>query len=140
MPTFSNNGQQLAANWDNSGGLTDITSISGTDSLAFQPVNDRGHYSAGVLRSLPTGERIYSGYPIVEFVHAWISDGQIERLKTTYPGNCTLKHHITESVGSSDVQTSNVINITDYNQVANLERLSNGYKDFVSRWVIVEVL
>lgn len=141
MPTFANNGQQLAAGWNNTGGLADITSITGvTDGLAFQPVNDRGRYSQGVLRNLTTGGTYYEGLTVVEFAHAWISDGQIERLKTTYAGNCTLKHHIAESVTSSDVQTSNVVNVTDYNQIANLERLANGYRDFISRWVIVEVL
>lgn len=141
MPTLANNGQQIAAGWDNTGGLADITSITGvTDGLAFQPVNDRGKYSQGVLRNLPTGGTYYSGLPIVEFVHPWISDGGIERLKTTYAGNCTLKHHISESVGQSDLQTSNVVNNTDYNQLDGLERLSNGYKDFISRWVVVEIL
>lgn len=140
MPTFASNGQQIAAAWDNTGGLQHFTAITGTDSLAFQPVDDRGRYSEGILRNLPTGDIYYEGFTVVEFAHAWISDGQIERLKTTYAGNCTLKHHIAESVTSSDVQTSNVVNATDWNQLESLERISTGYKDFISRWVIVEVL
>lgn len=140
MPTFQNNGQQLAAGWNNTGGLANITAITGTDSAYFQPVDDRGRYSQGVLRQLPNGGTYYSGFPIVQFAHAWISDGQIETMKTTYAGNCTLKHHITESVGSSDLQTSNVINATDWNQVSSLERLANGYKGFISTWVVVEIL
>lgn len=140
MPTLANNGQQLSAGWDNTGGLTDFTSINGTDSKPFQPVNDRGGYSQGVKRDLTTGGTYYSGIPVVRITHSWISDGQIETLKTTYVGNCTLKHHITESVGKTDVQTSNVINGTDYNQVNGLERLADGYKNFVSTWAVVEIL
>lgn len=140
MPTFASNGQQISAGWNNTGGLAHFTAISGTDSLAFQPVDDRGRYSPGVLIELPTGGVIYEGFQTVEFVHAWISDGQIETMRTTYGGNCTLKHHVTDSVGSTDVQTANVVNATDFNQLDGLERLANGYKGFVSKFNIVEVL
>lgn len=141
MPTFASNGQQIAAGWNMSGSVAHFTAIAGvTDGLYFQPVDDRGRYSQGVLRNLPTGDIYYEGFTVVEFAHAWLSDGGIERLKTTYAGNCTLKHHIAESVTSSDLQTSNVVNATDWNQLSGLERISTGYKDFVSRWLIVEVL
>jgi hypothetical protein len=141
MPTFANNGQQIAAGWNNAGSLANITSLTGvTDGYAFQPVNDRGQYSEGVVRQLTTGGEYFEGYPSVRFISPWISDGQIERLKTTYRGNCTLKHHISESVTSSDVQTSNVIFNLDLAQLQNLERIADGYKDFVWTFIIVEVL
>lgn len=140
MPVFASNGQQIAAGWNNTAGLAHFTAITGTDSLAFQPVDDRGQYSEGVVHQLTTGGTYTEGLPIVQITHPWLSDGGIERLKTTYAGNCTLKHHLPESVGSTDVQTANVINVTEWNQLSGLERIANGYKDFVSRFVIVEIL
>ena len=88
---------------------------------------------------LPTGGTFTVGLPTLKITHAWISDGQIETLKT-YRGNCTLKHHIEDSVGKTDVQTSNVIFNMDLNQLNGLRRNQNGYEGFVSDFTIVEVL
>lgn len=134
-----NQGQMLALAWNNTAGLTNITSLVGTDGKKFLPVKDRGFYLPGVIRSLPTGGILYSGLPVVDFVHSWISDGQIERLMT-YRGNVTIRHHISESVGRLDIQTSNAIYNMDLNQLAQLTRRQDGYEGFVSRFVIVEVI
>lgn len=135
-----NQGHQIAAGWNQTAGLQNITSILGTDGVNFLPVKDRGFYSPGILRQLPTGGVFTVGLPTVKFISPWISDGQIERLKLTYNGNCTLKHHISESVGRNDVQTSNVIFNLDLNQLQPDNRLTNGYKGFIWNFVIVEVL
>lgn len=134
-----NQGQAISLGWSNQSNLKEITALLGTDGINFLPVKDRGFYTAGVVRALPTGGIFYSGLPTVEFLHPWISDGQIETLMT-YRGNCTLRHHITESVGKNDTQDSNVIFNLDLNQLSGLERKRNGYEGFVSKFVIVEVL
>lgn len=134
-----NQGQELALNWNNTAQLKNFTSLIGTDGVNFLPVNDRGHYSAGVIRQLPTGGIFYSGLPVVQMQHPWLSDGQLETL-LTYLGNCTLKHHIPQSVGRLDIQTSNVVFNPDLNQLASLQRKRNGYVGFLSTFVIVEVL
>lgn len=134
-----NQGQEIALGWSNQANLKNFTALVGTDGINFLPVNDRGGYTVGVIHNLPTGGIYYSGLPSVEITHPWISDGQIETLKT-YRGNCTLKHHIEDSTGKTDVQTSNVIFNMDLNQLKGLRRRKNGYDGFVSRFVIVEVL
>lgn len=134
-----NQGQQIALNWSNQSNLKNITALLGTDGVNFLPVKDRGFYAPGVIIPLPTGGIHYEGLPVVDFVHPWISDGQIETLMI-YRGNCTLRHHITESVGKNDTQVSNVVFNLDLNQVNGLARRQNGYLDFISRFVIVEVL
>jgi hypothetical protein len=134
-----NNGQSIALAWDNTAGLKDFTALVGTDGLNFLPVNDRGRYMPGVIQPLTTGGQYYTGLPVVEIVHPWISDGQIETLMT-YQGNCTLRHHISQSVGKLDTQISNVVFNLDLTQLAGLQRIENGYQGFISRFVVVEVL
>lgn len=133
-----NAGQQIALGW-NAPTLMNFTALVGTDGKPFLPVEDRGGYLAGVIRPLPTGGIYYAGMPAIQLTHPWVSDGQIATLKT-YRGNCTLKHHIEDSVGKQSVQTSNVIFNLDTNQLAGLQRRHDGYEGFVSTFVIVEVL
>lgn len=134
-----NQGQQIALNWSNQSALKNITALLGTDGKIFLPVSDRGQYSPGVIRALPTGGIYYAGLPTVVFVHPWLSDGQLETLKT-YRGNVTIRHHIEDSVGKTDVQTSNAIYNMDLNQLAGLERKADGWVDFVSNFIITEVI
>lgn len=133
---WTSNGQQIVTGWNNSGTTVAFTGLVGTDSKYFLPVDDRGGYSPGQLVNLPTGGVYFEGYPSVNITHAWISDGQIETMKT-YQGNCTLKHHLPESVGSTDLQASNVIYVMDLNQLDSLTRVGDGYENFVSRFIIV---
>lgn len=134
-----NQGQELALNWNNTAGLKNFTALVGTDGASFLPVYDRGLYVPGVIRQLTTGGIYYAGLPTVDIVHPWLSDGQLETLKT-YRGNCTLRHHIDDSVGKNDTQVSNVVFNLDLTQERSLKRVRNGYENFVSRFVIVEVL
>lgn len=134
-----NQGQQIALNWSNQSALKNITALLGTDNRIFLPVSDRGQYSPGVIRNLPTGGIYYAGLPTVAFIHPWLSDGQIETLKT-YRGNVTIRHHIEDSVGKTDVQTSNAVFNLELNQLNGLERKADGWVDFISNFVIVEVL
>ncbi len=134
-----NQGQEIALGWDNPAGFKRFTALIGTDGKHFLPVDDRGGYLQGVIQQLTTGGIYYTGMPTVTITHSWISDGQIETLKT-YRGNCTLKHHIDDSAGKTDLQISNVIFNLDLNQLASLERDAFGYRDFRSTFTIVEVL
>lgn len=134
-----NNGQEIARNWDNTAGLTYFTALIGTDGEHFLPVNDRGGYSPGVIIPLSTGGITIEGLPTVRITHPWISDGQIETLKA-YAGEVTLKHHISESRGKTDLQTSNAMFNFDETQLSGLKRLANGYRDFVSSFTVVEVI
>ncbi len=134
-----NNGQSIALGWDNTAGLKDFTALVGTDGVNFLPVNDRGRYLPGVIQRLTTGGQYTTGLPTVAMLHPWLSDGQIETLMT-YQGNCTLRHHVSESVGRLDTQISNVIFNLDLTQIGSLPRVENGYRGFVSTFTIVEVL
>lgn len=138
-PRYPNQGQHIALGWNNAPLLKAITELVGTDGERFIAVNDRGLYSPGVIRQLPTGGILYSGMPTVHFISPWITDGQIETLKT-YSGNVTIRHHIDDSLNKGDVQTSNAIFNLDLNQLAGLERVENTYKAFRWDFVIVEVI
>lgn len=134
-----NQGQQIALGWNMQSLLKDITALIGTDGHNFMPVDDRGLYSSGVIRNMPTAGIQYVGLPTVGFFHPTITDGQIATLKT-YRGNVTIKHHIEDSVGKLTVQTSNAVYNMDLNQLLNLKRQQNQYIGFISNFVIVEVI
>lgn len=133
-----NQGQAIGSGWDVVT-LTNITALIGADGMPFLPVYDRGLYSPGVIRFLPTGGIFYDGMPSVQFIHPAMSDGQVETW-LTFDGNVTLLHHITDSVGVLSVQKSNAVLVFDRNQFASLTRRQNAWQRVVSRFNIVEVL
>jgi len=135
---YQNQGQQIALGW-NVSTLIDITALYGTDGERFLAVTDRGKYSPGQFIMLATGSFLYSGTPTVSWVHPFMTDGQIETW-LTYVGAVTIRYHITDSVGRTDTQKANAYLNFDQNQLANLQRTHDGWRDVVSSFVIKEVI
>jgi len=142
LPNYPNQGQKLAFGWDAVPQLKNVTAYLGTDGLAFLPVQDRNGYTNGVERNLGTSGIAYSGVPIVEWTSPWISDGQLKFLLDSngVSGNVTVAVHTPESVGSEDVSNYNAVLNIDLNQLPNLRRERNGYRDFKWKFALVEVL
>ena len=133
-----NQGQAIGSGW-NVATLTNITALIGTDGQPFLPVYDRGLYTAGVIRNMPTGAILYSGLTTVTFIHPVMTDGQLDAW-LNYVGNVTIQHHITDSIGKLSVQKSNAVLNFDRNQFANLTRRDDGWQRVASLFIITEVL
>jgi hypothetical protein len=145
FPSYPNQGQMIASNWDNVAGLRNITAYFGTDGLRFLPVQDRNGYTGGVERTMNTGGVLHAGFPVVRWTSPWISDGQIRYLwdtllSDTQSGNVTIATHTPLSVGASSSFNFNAVLNLRLNQLQTLTRKGDGYRDFVWELVIVEVL
>jgi hypothetical protein len=145
IPRYQNQGQRVAAGWDNAAQLKDWTAYLGVDGERFAPPNDRNGYTGGVTRRMNTGGTLQSGFPVVRLTFPWMSDGQIDYLHGTLNGGSesglvTVAVHTPLSVGKYDVSTYNAVMNLNFEQITSLTRRRNGYTDFVFELVLVEVL
>lgn len=141
-----NQGQCISLGW-NVANPADITSLVGTDGIHFLPVTDRGQYSPGVYRQMPTGGIFISGLPTINFIHPFLSDAQLATWSAYFGQNVTIKFHLLTSVGRLSVQRANAILVFDQGQVSGLsqgwagyEGMGSGFLKVVSRFNITELL
>lgn len=143
-----NQGQALVAGWDNTATLKNITAYVGTDGENFLPVNDRtdgGGYTAGVTRRLTTGGTYKSGLPMVRFVSATLTDGQLKYLVNTIGGgqesfNVTVRYHRYDAVGKADTHVANAVLNLNLEQQNSLNRKQNTWSDFIWEFMLTEIL
>ena len=144
LPRLPNQGQMIAAGWNNASGLTDFTALFGTDNLRFPPVYDR-EYSTGIMRQLTTGGVKDSGRPVIRVTIPYISYGQIDWLLDTLnsgteSANVTYRGHKPNALNAADVTTWNAVDDLDLNQLPQLTKRPGGYAGYILKLVLVEVI
>lgn len=144
LPRLPNQGQMIAAGWNNASGLKDFTALFGTDNLRFPPVYDRT-YSTGVIRQLTTGGVKDSGMPVIRITIPYISYGQIDWLLDTLNGgvesaNVTYRGHKPNALNAADTTTWNGVDDLDLNQLPNLTKRPGGYEAYILKIVLTEVI
>lgn len=134
-------GQQIVLGWDNENLLKDWVAYRGTDNEPFQPPSDRNGFSDGVERRLATGRVMMAGFPISRQTFPWITYAQIDYLMNTFNGqNVTVAVHTPYSINKTDTVIYNAVCNVDMLQTATLNKIRNGYENFVVELVLVEPL
>lgn len=136
-----NQGHAIVAGWNNQNLLKNITAYLGSDGANFLPVDDRNGYTPGVTQRLTNGGTTLQAKPIIRFTSPVITDGQIDFLYTTLlsgseSNKVTVRYHKYDSVGKADTFDANAWLNLNLEQLPGLQRVKNGYENFVWENVI----
>lgn len=139
FPRYRSQGQQIVLGWGNTSTLKDWTSYVGNDGEPFLPPNDRGGYTDGIERRLPTGRVLMAGRPISRQTFPALTYGQVDYLVDTFNGqNVTVSIHKPNSLTKTDIYHYNAVVNIDINQADSLQQENGTYKLYVVELVLVE--